>query len=199
MRFPAQATKTTRGVDGADVSADALEEREGPALGLDLTKHVLADAETQIRSSAREPLALLVDEVLRDGSSLLIQVRLIGTRLIQGGDGLVNLFTTHGRARLEPVGGIEAASRGLLGLEELADEDLPVRQGLLDDEGVLRVVLEGVADGGRLGRGLCGVVVAYGLDDFAELAVGVGEALVWFLDVHAAELGSEIGLGLSKS
>lgn len=81
---------------------------------------------------------------------------------------------------------------------QFAEEDVPVCEGFFHDEGVPRVVGEGVAEGGRFGGALCGVVVAGGLDDAPEFAVGVGEAWVRFLHVHLSELFTEGGFGEAK-
>lgn len=86
-----------------------------------------------------------------------------------------------------------------MGLEEFSDEDLAVGEGFFDDEGVLGVVLEWVADGGGLGGCLGGVVVAHGLDDSAEFPVGVGETGMRFLNVHAAELDAVVGFCKPKA
>jgi hypothetical protein len=85
------------------------------------------------------------------------------------------------------------------GLEELTQQDVPVRERFFHDEGVGRVVGERVAEGGRFRGALRGVVVARGLDDAAELAVGEREARVRFLDVHLGELLAEGGFGEAEA
>ena len=71
-----------------------------------------------------------------------------------------------------------------MGGEEVAEEDVAVREGFFDDERVGRVVVQRVAEGGGFGGTLGGVVIASCLDYLAEFAVGTCEARVCFLDVH---------------
>ncbi len=61
------------------------------------------------------------------------------------------------------------------------------------------MVLEWVADGGGLCRCLCSVAISYRLDSLAELPIGVGEALVRLLDIHAAQLDAKVRLGEAQS
>jgi hypothetical protein len=83
-------------------------------------------------------------------------------------------------------------------LEQLAEQDVAVGERLLGDEGVAAVVLEGVAEGGRFGGALGGVEVARGLDDLAQLLVGVGQPDVRLLGVQRSELGTQVGLGYTE-
>ena len=71
-----------------------------------------------------------------------------------------------------------------MGGKEVAEEDVAVREGFFDDEGVGGVVIERVAEGGGFGGTLGGMVVACGLDYLPEFAEGTCEARVGFLDVH---------------
>ena len=61
----------------------------------------------------------------------------------------------------------------MLCLKEFAKEDVAVGEGFFDDECIGGVVGEWVAEGGGFGCALSGGVVADGLDDAAEFAVGV--------------------------
>lgn len=83
-------------------------------------------------------------------------------------------------------------------LQQLAEQNMAVGEGLLCNESIAAVVLEGVAQCCSLSRALCGVEVTGRLDDLAELLVCVGEADVRLLGVHCSELGSEVGFGHTK-
>ena len=157
MRLAAETGQAAAGVDGADVRADALEQGQGAALGLDLADHVLADGQAHVGGGAGKPLAALVHQVLGDAGGLVLQRRFGLLGVAEGGDGLVDALAAHVGRGLEPVGGVELAAGELLSLEKLAHEDLAVGEGFLDDEGVTGVVLEGIADGGGLGGSLRGM------------------------------------------
>lgn len=103
--------------------------------------------------------------------------------LVEGGDGLVDFLAADARAGFQAVGGGELAAGCLLRGEEVAQEDVSIGEGFFDDEGVGGVIVEGVAYGGGFGGALRGVVIASGLDDAAEFAVGGCEAGLGFLDV----------------
>ncbi len=87
------------------------------------------------RSASRpgEPLAPLEHQVLRDPRRLLVEVGLLVPGLLQQRDGLVHLLPPHVRAGLKAVGSAELTPRVFLGLQEFADEQLPIGKGLLDD------------------------------------------------------------------
>lgn len=78
---------------------------------------------------------------------------------------------------------------------QFAEEDVSVCEGFFHDECVAAVVSERVAEGGRFGGALRGVIVARCLNDAPEFAVGVREARVRFLYVHLAEFFAEGGFG----
>ena len=122
----------------------------------------------------------------------------MGAGFVESGDGLVDFFAADGAAGFEAVGRREFAAGGLLGGDEVAEEDVAVGEGFFHDEGVGGVVVEGVADGGGFGGALGGVVVARGLDDAAEFAVGGCEAGLGFLDVELIEFDTEVGFGESQ-
>lgn len=113
-------------------------------------------------------------------------------RLVKRADRFVDLFPANGTAGFESVRGCQLASGSLLGGDQVAKEDVPIREGFFYDEGVGGVIVEGIAEGGGFGGALSGVVVACGLNDFAKLAVGACEAWVGLLNVHLAEFDAEI-------
>lgn len=84
-------------------------------------------------------------------------------------------------------------------MHEFAEEDVPVREGFFDDEGVVGVVVEGVGEGGGFGGALSGVEVAGCLDGTAEFFVGACKAGVGFLDVHQADFDAEVGFRKAES
>lgn len=93
---------------------------------------------------------------------------------VKGADGFVDFFVTDGAAGFESVGGGKFVAGGLLGGEEVTEENMAVCEGFFDDEGVGGVVVEGVAEGRGFGGALGGVIVACRLDDLAKFAVGAG-------------------------
>lgn len=121
MCLSPQPAQAARGVDGADVGPDRLEQGQGAALGLDLAQDVLAHAGAQVGRGAREPAAPLMQQVGRDALRLLLQVGLVRAGLLERVDGLVDLVALDRRGRLEPLGGRELAAGGLLRLQELAE------------------------------------------------------------------------------
>lgn len=160
MGFPAQPAETARGIDVADVRTHALEGGEGAAFGLDLAQDVFADRRPQIRGRAGEPSALFVQEVRGDALGFLPEEGFVAPGLVQRADGLVDFFAPDGTAGFEPVGGGEFVAGGLLGGDEVAEEDVAVRQSLFDDEGVGGVVVEWVAEGGGFRCALGSVIIA---------------------------------------
>lgn len=193
MGFPAQPAQPTRGVDIADVGADAFQGGEGAALGFNFAEDVFADTGTEVGGRAGEPPPFFVQQVRGHPLGFVAQVGFVAPGLVERADGFVDLFTAHGTAGLEPVGGGELAAGGLLGGQKVAEENVAVREGFFHDEGVRGVVVQRVAEGGGFGGALCGVVVACGLDDLAEFAVGASEARVGLLDMHLIELHAKIG------
>lgn len=65
---------------------------------------------------------------------------------------------------------------------------MSVGEGLFDNESVCGVIGEWIAQCGCFGRALGGVVVADGLHDAAELAVGICQTAVGFLHVQLRQL-----------
>lgn len=183
MRLPPQATQPPTRINSADIRPHALQRREGAPLGFDLAEDVLPDACADIGSRAGEPSPFLLQQVRGDALRFLRQIQLVAAGLVERGDGLVDFLAADAGAGFQAVGGGELAAGGLLRGEEVAQEDVAVGEGFFDDEGVGGVVVEGVADGGGFGGALRGVVVAGGLDDAAEFAVGGCEAGLGFLDV----------------
>lgn len=183
MRLPPQAAQAPTRINSADIRPDRLQSSESSPLGLNLAEDVLPDASADIGGRAGEPSPFLLQQVRRDALRFLGQIQLVAAGLVEGGDGLVDFLAADAGAGFEAIGGGELAAGGLLRGEEVAQEDVSVREGFFDDEGVGGVVVEGVADGGGFGGALRGVVVAGGLDDAAEFAVGGCEAGLGFLDV----------------
>lgn len=72
---------------------------------------------------------------------------------------------------------------------------MSVCQGFFDDQGVCGVELERVGHGCCFCCALGCVIVADGLDDFAETAVGVAETRMGLLDLHLLHFGTEVGFG----
>ena len=102
--------------------------------------------------------------MLGHAARLAGQLRLVLARLIEQRNGLVDFVTTdRRRAGLEPVSGGEAGAGGLLGLDELSLEDVPVREGLFGDKGGGGMVLEWVEESRGFGGALANVRVADGL------------------------------------
>ena len=140
MRFPAEARQPAAGVDRADVGPDGLKGRERAALGLDLADDVLADAGAHVGGRAGEPAAFLVEEVAGDALRFLEEVLLVALRLVEGGDGLVDFLAAHAGRGFEAVRGAELAAGDLLGLDELAEQDVAVGERFFDNEGVVGMV-----------------------------------------------------------
>ena len=140
MRLPAEARQPATGVDGADVRPHGLEGPERAALGVDFADDVLADTGAQVGGCAREPAAFLVEKVPCDTLGFLEEVLLVALRLVKSGDGLVDFLAAHASGGFQAVGGAEFAAGDLLGLDELAEEDVAVGKGFFDDEGVVGVV-----------------------------------------------------------
>lgn len=199
MGFTAETGEPAAGVDGADVRTDGLEGREGAALSFDFADDVLTDAAAEVRGRAGEPAAFLVQEVGGDALGFLEEVLLVGFGLVELGDGLVDFLAADVGGGFEAVGGVEFAARGLLSLHEFAEEDVPVREGFFDDEGVVGVVVEGVGESGGFRGALGGVVVAGRLDGAAELFVRARETGVGFLGVHLVDFDAEVGFREAES
>ena len=184
MRFAAEPGKTAAGVNGADIRTDGLEGGEGAALRFNLADDVLADTGAEISRRAGEPAAFLMQEIGGDALGFLEEILLVGLCLVELGDGFVDLFTADVGGGFEAVGGVEFAASGLLGLHKFAEEDVPVREGFLDDEGVVGVVVEGVGEGGGFGGALGGMEVSGCLNGATEFFVGTCEAGMGFLYMH---------------
>lgn len=188
-----QTREPTTRVNGADVCPDALQRREGAALGLDLADGVLPDTGVEVLSRAVEPAAFLQEEVCRHAGGFALQVVLLREGLVEGGDRFVDFLAFDARGGFEALNAGFFAHAGGGGLLQFAEEDVPVCEGFFHDEGVAAVVGEGVAKGSRFSGALRGVIIACCLDDATEFAVGVGEARVRFLYVHLGELLAEGG------
>lgn len=79
-------------------------------------------------------------------------------------------------------------------MEEFAEEDVTVREGLFGDESVAAVVLERVPECGRFSCALGGVEVSSGLNDLSNLLVSMSKTNVCLLSVHCSEFGTKVGL-----
>lgn len=123
----------------------------------------------------------------------------MGFRLVELGDGLVDFFAADVGGSFEAIGGVEFAAGGLLGLHEFTEEDVSVREGFFDDEGVVGVVVEGIGEGGRFGGALGGVEVAGCLDGAAKFLVGARETGVGFLGVHLVDFDAKVGFREAES
>lgn len=113
-----------------------------------------------------------MQEVCCDTLGFLEEILLVAFSLVELRDGLVDFFAADVGGGFEAVGGVEFAAGGLLGLNEFAEEDVAVRKGFFDDEGVVGVVVERVGEGGCFSSALGGVEVACCLDSAAEFFVG---------------------------
>ena len=140
MCFPAEARQATTGIDSTDIWPDGLEGRERTALCLNLANDVLADTGTQIRGRAGEPAAFLMQKIASNALRLLEQVLLVALRLVESGDGLVDLLAAYAGRGFKAVGGAELTAGDLLGLDKLAEQDVAVGESFFDDEGVVGMV-----------------------------------------------------------
>ena len=60
---------------------------------------------------------------------------------VESADSLVNFFSTYRAARFDPIGGGQFVAGGRLGREEVAEENMAICKGFLDDESVRRLVI----------------------------------------------------------
>ena len=93
-------------------------------------------------------------------------MQFVAARLVHSADGFVDLFSADRARGFEAIRITDTLATELLGLGELAHQDMAVGKRLLDDKRVLRVVLQRVAEGGCFGGTLRGLEVADGLCGF---------------------------------
>lgn len=81
-----------------------------------------------------------------------------------------------------------------MSLKQFTQDDVPICEGFLCNEGVAAVVLKRVTQSRSFSSTLSRMEVTCSLYDFSEFLVCMGQADVRFLNLQCCELGTEIRL-----